>query len=417
MEKPAGTKNMGTWTQAVYTPEQQARLGVDETGNKVAKEAPVAAKAYQVPVSAPVAAPAAAGRIGLVGPAWTRGEIEKPAGTKDMGGWQGLVYTAEQQARLGVDEMGNKLAKEAPVAKAGSQALPAITPQYAAALLTSEKLLSDMCRKYFRKYDANKDGFLESDEVGSLCQDLHSGLGMSLTDEEIAKSMEPFSPGQKAGLSEEDFSTWFAQLLKDTVKAQVSEKKEETKEPPKTLTVKSLTGAGAALPLDASSTVADLAKEAATLLDLPVAQTKITCGGEVLADSATLEACQLDENSDLTAVVMNTIKVKRHVYNARGGAPPYRGYHLVATDEVELLPGKKLSDQFGKIIPDDGYPAPGHFAPRAVAFQSTPSAQAPRKWEGGMNEVEVDGNSTPEETFGVDGEVELAVLIPMRGFD
>ncbi|CAK9066239.1 unnamed protein product [Durusdinium trenchii] len=114
---------------------------------------------------------------------------------------------------------------------------------------------------------------------------------------------------------------------------------------------------------------------------------------------------------------MNTIKVKRHVYNARGGAPPYRGYHLVATDEVELLPGKKLSDQFGKIIPDDGYPAPGHFAPRAVAFQSTPSAQAPRKWEGGMNEVEVDGNSTPEETFGVDGEVELAVLIPMRGFD
>lgn len=32
--------------------------------------------------------------------------------------------------------------------------------------------------------------------------------------------------------------------------------------------------------VEASSTVADLAKEAATLLDLPVAQTKITCGGE-----------------------------------------------------------------------------------------------------------------------------------------
>ena len=60
--------------------------------------------------------------VGAIGPAWTRGEIEKPAGTKDMGGWTAgattsvppasmleslrlspshQVYTAEQQARLG----------------------------------------------------------------------------------------------------------------------------------------------------------------------------------------------------------------------------------------------------------------------------------------------------------------------------
>jgi len=32
MEKPAGTKNMGTWVASVYTPEQQERLSVDETG-------------------------------------------------------------------------------------------------------------------------------------------------------------------------------------------------------------------------------------------------------------------------------------------------------------------------------------------------------------------------------------------------
>ena len=31
------------------------------------------------------------GAVGLVGPAWTRGEIKKPAGKKDMGGWQALV--------------------------------------------------------------------------------------------------------------------------------------------------------------------------------------------------------------------------------------------------------------------------------------------------------------------------------------
>jgi len=46
------------------------------------------------------------GRAGL-GPAWTRGEIEKPLGTKSMGTWEALVYTEEQQARLGVDESGN----------------------------------------------------------------------------------------------------------------------------------------------------------------------------------------------------------------------------------------------------------------------------------------------------------------------
>ena len=38
VEKPAGTRNMGTWTMSVYTPEQQARLGVDEMGAPVSKE-------------------------------------------------------------------------------------------------------------------------------------------------------------------------------------------------------------------------------------------------------------------------------------------------------------------------------------------------------------------------------------------
>ena len=29
--------------------------------------------------------------VKATGPAWTRGEIEKPTGTKDMGGWTSLV--------------------------------------------------------------------------------------------------------------------------------------------------------------------------------------------------------------------------------------------------------------------------------------------------------------------------------------
>lgn len=42
----------------------------------------------------------------VIGPARTRGEIEKPAGKKNMGTWTADVYTPEQQARLGVDEHG-----------------------------------------------------------------------------------------------------------------------------------------------------------------------------------------------------------------------------------------------------------------------------------------------------------------------
>ncbi|CAE7241634.1 unnamed protein product, partial [Symbiodinium necroappetens] len=37
MEKPAGTKDMGSWTAAVYTPEQQARLGQEHVASSQAR--------------------------------------------------------------------------------------------------------------------------------------------------------------------------------------------------------------------------------------------------------------------------------------------------------------------------------------------------------------------------------------------
>ena len=49
---------------------------------------------------------------GVIGPAWTRDEMEAPAGEKDMGGWVASVYTSEQQVRLGVDETGQPVPKE-----------------------------------------------------------------------------------------------------------------------------------------------------------------------------------------------------------------------------------------------------------------------------------------------------------------
>jgi hypothetical protein len=128
---------MGGWAAAVYTEEQQLRLGVTEDGSPLNTAGPGGAHKEQFTVvsdggqpassragfsstgyreeftvydgggqaaSAPAPAPALAG---TTGPAWTRGEIEAPAGEKDMGGWAAAVYTEEQQQRLGVTEDGS----------------------------------------------------------------------------------------------------------------------------------------------------------------------------------------------------------------------------------------------------------------------------------------------------------------------
>jgi len=93
-EKPAGTKDMGGWTAAVYTEEQQNRLSCNEMGEPVKK------KEEPKPVQG-------------FGPRWTwDADFEKPAGTKDMGGWTASVYTEEQQKRLSCDEMGKAVEKK-----------------------------------------------------------------------------------------------------------------------------------------------------------------------------------------------------------------------------------------------------------------------------------------------------------------
>jgi hypothetical protein len=48
---------------------------------------------------------------GFIGPAWTREELEPPEGEKNMGSWISAVYTEEQQTRLQIDELGNRLNK------------------------------------------------------------------------------------------------------------------------------------------------------------------------------------------------------------------------------------------------------------------------------------------------------------------
>ena len=50
----------------------------------------------------------------------TRGEIEAPAGTKDLGGWQASAYTPEQQKRLNIDGNGNPVALSSTAADAAT---------------------------------------------------------------------------------------------------------------------------------------------------------------------------------------------------------------------------------------------------------------------------------------------------------
>ena len=78
---------------------------------------------------------AAATGLDALGPAWTRGELERPAGEKDMGGWKAAVFTEEQQARLGIDAEGHPA--PTPVARQTTQALTA--ELLAAAVAGAEK--------------------------------------------------------------------------------------------------------------------------------------------------------------------------------------------------------------------------------------------------------------------------------------
>lgn len=410
IEKPQGKKNMGSWTAAVYTPEQQARLGVDENGNKrLSQVTQVPTLSASTGGYVPTVGVQSACRV--IGPAWTRGEIEKPQGTKDMGGWTGLVYTLEQQERLGVDEQGNAVAKQEAAAPL------TITPQYAAAVLNAPKLCDDMCTRYFKKYDTNGDQVLELSEITKLSTDLHLGLGMTIDvhDEAIRESIAGFTQGKEDQLGLEEFKAWFTAVLQESISASVAAPELTTVEK-MSVKVNALSGQEVVLQATQDMTFGELKTLVAEDLDLPEAQSQLTVNGEVVPDSLTLGEAQLSPDDEIGAVVANIMKVTRHVYNMRGGAPPYRGYHLVASDEVELFPDSTMGEQMDKLVVADGYPGSGS-GPVIQAFQASESGKAPPMWEGGMNEVEIDIASTARDTFGMDGTVHVVVLVPMRGMD
>ena len=103
------------------------------------------------------------------------------------------------------------------------------------------------------------------------------------------------------------------------------------------------------------------------------------------------------------------LEVKRHIYNARGGAPPYRGTYHTATGTVVLDPTKKLEEQEDDLME----------GPSGKLFKIPKGKEPPSKWEDEEDCGQpVDMSMTAKDAFGESGDAfELVVLLPMRGMD
>jgi len=150
--------------------------------------------------SRPEEQPKTVHRVSMLPPPWVRGEIEAPAGKKDMGSWVAAVYTEEQQARLGVNEWGEKVSTSKPSGENEPTTTPSgLTENFAKKLdsLRSRlhprlmqrheygsqslvrlpsKLAPDEAKNCFDFYDADNNGGLDFFEAVPLVQGLRNSM-------------------------------------------------------------------------------------------------------------------------------------------------------------------------------------------------------------------------------------------------
>eukprot|EP00441_Pelagodinium_beii_P045133 CAMPEP_0197625846 /NCGR_PEP_ID=MMETSP1338-20131121/5094_1 /TAXON_ID=43686 ORGANISM="Pelagodinium beii, Strain RCC1491" /NCGR_SAMPLE_ID=MMETSP1338 /ASSEMBLY_ACC=CAM_ASM_000754 /LENGTH=394 /DNA_ID=CAMNT_0043196351 /DNA_START=57 /DNA_END=1241 /DNA_ORIENTATION=- len=82
-------------------------------------------------------------------------------------------------------------------------------------LLTSPAMFAAVCKDNFRKFDSNRDGFLEYDEVTPLVINLYEGFGLQPPREGFVKSFFEANDTNKDGvLSEGEFKHFFESLLR-----------------------------------------------------------------------------------------------------------------------------------------------------------------------------------------------------------
>lgn len=255
-----------------WTPQQ--RLGVGEFGRLVAGSVRPSTVTMAPPVQ----------------------NVTQPV--EDMGTWKisHFGYTAEQEARLGSDHHCSKC-HGLPVSP------PTMTSSFGKAVLNSPALLKGLCQMYFRRYDMNRNNSLELNELQTLCDDLHIGLGMSMsgiTPEALKASVFRFSGGDKLNAGE--FPLWFAEALKESI--EVHQKIEEQAAGFLPFTVRSEDKlASIKAPLDVS--MQDVIEAVAAVLGLPSAKTCLLHGDKQLPSGETpLAELGLSEQSELTAIVV-----------------------------------------------------------------------------------------------------------------
>lgn len=290
IERPLGIKDMGSSIKAaVYTQEQQRRscrsCGVGEFGS--------------------VAAPGSAGRASMAPQIVMPAQPVRQPVVEDLGSWKitPFGYTSEQEARLGSDHHGSNCSHchGLPVVP------PTMTSSFGKAVLNSPALLKGLCNMYFRRYDKNRNNTLELNEVHTLCDDLHIGLGMTMSGippEALKTSVARFSRGGTDELSASEFPLWFAETLKESIEA--NQKIEEQSGTLSFLPFKVKSGhrvASISAPLDLS--MHDVIEGVAAVLELPSSKMCLLNGGKQLPSGETLlSELGLSEQAELTAIVV-----------------------------------------------------------------------------------------------------------------
>eukprot|EP00438_Fugacium_kawagutii_P011970 Skav208810 [mRNA] locus=scaffold349:217804:218655:- [translate_table: standard] len=281
---------MGSWKAAVYTQEQQRRLGVGEFGS-VAAPTQTSQTASRASTAPQIVLPAQPVRQAV------------PV-VEDLGSWKitPFGYTSEQEARLGSDHHGSNCAHchGLPVVP------PTMTSSFGKAVLNSPALLKGLCNMYFRRYDKNRNNTLELNEVHTLCDDLHIGLGMTMSGippEALKTSVARFSRDGTDELSASEFPLWFAETLKESIEAN---QKIEEQSALSFLPFKVKSGhrvASISAPLELS--MHDVIEGVAAVLELRSSNTRLLNGGKQLPSGETLlSELGLSEQTELTAVVI-----------------------------------------------------------------------------------------------------------------
>ena len=174
---------------------------------------------------------------------------------------------------------------------------------------TKHQTLQGLCSMYFRRYDTNRNNILELSEVHTLCDDLHIGLGMtmsSFTTESLRASIGRFGrDGADDQLRAEEFPLWFAETLKESIELHQKHEQEIDAQGFLPLTVKS-EGAQAKIKVPLDLSMHDITEAVAAVLEMPLTKTCLLHGDTRLPSGQTpLSELGLSEQTELTAIVVN----------------------------------------------------------------------------------------------------------------